>query len=104
MRDLNGDVGRKRHQLIEKRLGLFSAVRPLERDRRTRVNDNRHSITIRCAKNSLQFFYVLGIFELNIRVSEVQFYSVTCVGILSTALDLGNRVVLQRVQSAKRDK
>src|SRR5688572_21012953 len=103
MRDLNGDICRERHQLSEKRAGLFGSIRPVKRDGSTRVNHDRHPVGVRGTKYGLQLFHVLRIFDPNVRVAKMQFYPATSVRILGTARDLSKRVILKRIETTKCD-
>lgn len=103
MRDLDCDIGRERQQPFDKDPCLVGTVRAVERYRSPCMNNDRHSVGVCRTKDGLQLIEVIRVLELDVRVAEMQLYPAAQPRIFGTAGDLVERLVLERVKSAKRD-
>ena len=101
MRNLNVDVGNERQKLLQKDARLSGTVGALLRDRRAKVHDDRHVVVVCRSKDLLQPFDVLGVVQLYVRVAEMELDSVAETRTARAAVQLFERVLLERIEAAE---
>lgn len=103
MRDLNHDVGRSGDELAEKSACLVATVRQLQTERSTHMDDEGHSVAIGRAEHAPQLLDVLRVVVVHTGIAEVHLHAVPEVRVLRAARELGERVILQRIDAAEPD-
>jgi len=98
VRDLHGDVGRRREELVQQDLGVLAAVGLIRPD----MDDDRQPAPVGRLEHPADLLHVLGVLQVHHGHAEVQLQAPEP-GVARAAVELGERVVRERIEAAERD-
>jgi threonine efflux protein len=98
---LNCHVRSFRHKPLKEDTGFIGSVGPVVVPVRSHMNRERHMVPVRCPKDTLQLSQLRGVIDVHVGVAEVQLQPGAKVGIFRAAGDFFQRIVPQRINTAK---